>query len=126
MIQLRENDFIAGTPRPTQPASYVKRQRGHVVAEGDLARPGVQEIGQRPASVINGRVSLETGGKMPVRVGVMVEQIVGHALDDERRHLGAAWAIEVRHRVFFVSARERGKSCAYRVERRDRGGRRRR
>ena len=44
-----------------------------------------------------GLVGLVAGGEGPVRVGVVVEEVVGHRLDDPAGHLGAAGAVEVGH-----------------------------
>jgi hypothetical protein len=40
------------------------------------------------------------------------EEVVSHAVSDDGRDLGAAWSVEVRHRMAAVLPAERGKLIA--------------
>jgi hypothetical protein len=48
-----------------------------------------------------------------------MEEVIAHAVDDDRRDLGAPGAVEVRHGMAGVLAAERGKLISDDVHRRD-------
>ena len=113
-------------PRPSARAD-VERQRRHVVAEGDLRRRRVQEVGQGAPRVVEQLVGLEARRKVPVRVGVVVQQVVGHRVDDPLRDLRAARPVEIGDRRALVDACQRGELArGWRRRRRLTGGKRRR
>ena len=67
----------------------------HVCAKRDFVRGSVQKIGQRRSRFDDNGVSLDAGGKRPVSIGVVVEQIVAHRIHDRGGNLGAAGSVEV-------------------------------
>ena len=95
MIELRENDFVARSPLPAECARQVERERSHVLTEHDLVGATIEEIGKRLARVGDQRVCLFTRRIAPVRVGVVVEEVVLHRMHDAARNLRAAWAVEI-------------------------------
>ena len=54
-------------------------------------------------------VSLDAGGKRPVSIGVVVEQIVAHRIDDRGWNLGAAGSVEVGDGFLAMEATQSGK-----------------
>ena len=71
-----------------------------------------EKISQRTARVGDGGVRLLTRGIGPVRVRVVMEEVVSHPVGDDGRDLGAAWSVEVRHGMAAVLPAERGKLIA--------------
>ena len=70
---------------------------------------GAEKIGERGARALDRRIRFGTGRIVPVRVGVVVIEVVGHRLDDRARHLSATGTVEVGHRAVLVHALKRGK-----------------
>ena len=64
-------------------------------------------------------VGLGAGRIVPVRVGVVAVEVVGHRVDDRPRHLRAAGAVEVRDRQAVVQPIEGGEVRADVVDRGD-------
>ena len=100
MIQLGHDDLVA--LRPTASTSPRARWKVSVV----MFRPNaisvaiaVHEIGERHTRRVERGVGLGARRIVPVRVRVMVEQVVVHRLDDLSRHLRAARPVEVRDRA---------------------------
>ena len=112
MIQLGDDYLVARLPLARQGPAQVERQRRHVRAEGHLLGRRVEKISQRTARGGDGCVRLLTRGIGPVRVGVVMEEVVSHAVGDDGRDLGAAWSVEVRHGMAAVLPVERGKLIA--------------
>jgi hypothetical protein len=54
-----------------------------------------------------------------VRIRVVLQQVVAHAVGDDRRHLRPAGSVEVRHGMSAMLAAERRKLIADRVDWRD-------
>jgi hypothetical protein len=54
-----------------------------------------------------------------VRIRIVVQQIVAHAVGDDRRDLRSPGSVEVRHGMSMVLAAERRKLIADDVDRRD-------
>ena len=109
MIQFRHDDFVAGPVGTSQCPREMKGERGHVRAKRDFVRRGVQKIGQRRSCPEDNGVSLDAGGKRPVSIGVVVEQIVAHRIHDRGWNLGAAGSVEVGDRFLAVEAAQSGK-----------------
>src|SRR5262249_1360430 len=55
----------------------------------------------------------------PMRVGVVVIQVIAHLLDNVTRHLRAAWAVEISNRITIVDAFESGEVFSNFGNRRD-------
>ena len=79
-----------------EPSREMEGQRRHVGAEGHLARRRAQEIRHRLPRGRQHRVRLATAGIAPVRVGVVVKEILGDGVCHRARDLGAAGPVEVR------------------------------
>ena len=112
MIQLGDDHLVARLPVARQGPAQVKRQRRHVRAEGHLFGRRAEKISQRTARVRDRGVRLLARGVGPVRVRVVMEEVVAHPVDDDGRDLGAAWPVEVGHGMAAVLAAERGKLIA--------------
>ena len=97
MIQLGDDDGITRAEPPADRPADPKGQRGHVRAEGDLVGRGSHEIGQHLPCLGQRQVGLRARGEGPVRVRVVMEQVIGHRLDDHPRNLGSTRAVEIRH-----------------------------
>lgn len=106
VIQLRDNDFIPRTPGATERTGEVEGKRCHVESERDLIGRSTEEIGIRRPSMRDELIGLVTRGIRPVRVGVVVAEIVHHGVDNGRGNLGSARPVEVRDRPTAVTARE--------------------
>ena len=112
MIQLGDDHFVTRLPLARQGPAHVERQRRHVRAKGHLPGRRAEKICQRTARVGDRGVRLLARGVGPVRVRVVMEEVVAHAVDDDCGDLGAAWPVEVRHGMAAVLAAERGKLIA--------------
>ncbi len=108
MVQLRDHDFVARSVAAAERAREVEGERGHVRAEGDLVRRGIQKIRQRRASRIDDGVRFLARRISPMGIRIVMQQIIAHRCDHDPRHLRAAGAIEVGHRMTVVNARESG------------------
>ena len=95
MVELGDDDLVARPPAAPEGTGEVEGQRRHVGAEGDLVRRRAEEVGERLAGAGEHRVGLLARGVVPMRVGVVLVEVLGHRLDDRPRHLGAAGAVEV-------------------------------
>ena len=81
---------------------------------------GVEKVGQRPARACGQRlVGLDAGRERPVRIGIVVNQVVGHRFDDRTGDLGAARAIEIGNPLSLVRPFQRREARANLVGRRD-------
>ena len=109
MIELGDEHFVAGLPGSAEGAAEVEGERGHVRAEDNLLRRGVEESRARRARAGDDRVGLAAGRIRPVRVRVVVEEVVGHGVADDARHLRAAGGVEVGDGKAVVEAIESGK-----------------
>jgi hypothetical protein len=107
MVQLGDHHLVAAAPPAAQRPRDVEGEGRHVVAERNLVRRCVEEVGECPPGSVDRLVGLEAGRKVPVRVRVVVQQVVGHPLHDAGRHLRAAGAVEVGDRVAFIAPGER-------------------
>ena len=87
----------------------MKGERRHVCAKRDFVRRSVQKIGQRRSRPDDNGVSLDAGGKRPVSIGVVVEQIVAHRIHDRGWNLGAAGSVEVGDWFLTMEATQSGK-----------------
>ena len=103
-------------------AREMEGERRHVLAEHDFVGPAIQEIREGFARSGNERVGFFARGIAPVRVRVVVEQVVVHRVDDGTRHLRSAGSVEVGDGVAVVHALERGKMRANALDGRDERG----
>lgn len=79
VIQLGDDNFIAGLPVATNYPAEVERQRGHIHAKNDIIGRGrIQEGAHRFPRMIHHLGCLMTGKIVPAQVGVIFPQIVGH------------------------------------------------
>ncbi len=108
VIELGHDDLVAGGPAPAERAPEVERQRRHVGAERDLLGPAAEQVGERRARGVERGVGLDARREGPVRVGVVVEQVVAHRVHHRARHLRAAGAVEVGDGRAAVAALEGG------------------
>ena len=120
VIELGDDDLVARRPAPPERAPQVERERRHVGAEGDLRGAAAQKVGERLPRGLDQGVGLDAGRIGPVRVRVVVEQVVAHRVHHGLRHLRAARAVEVGDGSAFVAALERREAGADRL---DAGGR---
>ena len=84
VIELGDDDFVALAPLPAERARQVEGERRHVLAERDLVGAAVQEIGKRFSRVGDQRVGLFARRIAPVRVGVVIEEVVVHRVARRR------------------------------------------
>ena len=118
MVELGDDDRIAGAEPTPQGPRQMERQRGHVGAKGDLVGRGIEKVGQGLPRRQNRRVRLLAGRESPVSVGIVVNEVIGHRLDHDPRNLGPARPVEVGDTMAMMHALESGES------RPDLGGRR--
>ena len=112
VIEIGDDDLIAGAPAAPEGARQMEDARRHVVREGDLARGGIEEVGDRGARGQEHRIGLIGGGVRPMGVRVVMQQIVAHRIDDRLRDLRAPRPIEVGDGVAVVLALQRGEARA--------------
>ena len=99
MVQVRHDNLVARLQTTPDGTCQMERERGHVGAEDYFVRCAVQEIRIGLACGENDGIRLHAGGEGPMRIGVVVEQIVGDGRRHTRRHLRTAGPIEIRHRM---------------------------
>jgi hypothetical protein len=104
VIELGDDDLVARLPGAGQGARQVEGERGHVGAKGNLVGRRAEEVAEGGARRGEHRVGFFAGRVRPVRVGVVVQEVVAHGVGNRRRHLRAAGAIEVGHRQTVVGA----------------------
>ena len=112
MIQFRDHHFIARPPLPADAPRGVKRDRGHVIAKDDFARRGVEQIGERFARLRQGGVGLGAGRIIPVRVGVVVKEIIRNGVGNRPGHLRSSRAVKISDRFSRVPPEQGGKAAA--------------
>ena len=116
VVELGDHDLVARGPALAQRAPEVERERRHVGAERDLGGPAAQEVGERLARGRERGVGLDARRVRPVRVGVVVEQVVADGLHDGSRHLRPAGPVEVGDGRVVVTPLEGGEAGADLVE----------
>jgi hypothetical protein len=107
VIELGNDDLVTGAPTAAQAACKVEGQRRHVRTKRDLRGGRAEEIAQRSPGSGYGGVGLFARWVGPVRIGVMMEEVIFHRCNDRARHLGSTGSIEIGHRMVVVSADER-------------------
>jgi hypothetical protein len=112
VVELGYDDLVTRPPASAQSTCKVERQGRHVRTECDLRWGGPEEIGQSGAGAGYERIGLLTCWIGPVRVGVVVEQIVLHRRNNRPRHLGPTGAVEIGDGLVLVSSLERRKLLA--------------
>ena len=112
VVELGHHDLVARLPAAAERPAEVERERRHVGAEGDLGRLAAEEVRERAARGLEQGVGLGARRVRPVRVGVVVEQVVAHRVGDRARDLGAAGAVEVGDRQAVVASLEGGEARA--------------
>jgi len=90
----------------------MERQGGHVRTKRNLIRTSVEEVGSARPGRGNELIGFLTGGVVPVGVGIVVEEVLGHGGCHVVRNLGAAGAIEVGDRMSAVAPFESGEARA--------------
>ena len=119
MIEIRNNDFVASLPAAPQPARDVKRQRRHIRAEHDLVGRRIDQIRRGHARRMDHRVGLFARRIRPIRIGVVLIEVVGHGPTNRQGHLGAPRPVEVRDGPTIVAPRQGGKLLSNRHDRHD-------
>ena len=112
MIEVGHDHLVSLGPCASEGAREVKRERRHVRAEDDFVRRAIQEVAHGLARRGDDRVALDARRIRPVRVRIVVEEIVVHRLGDDARHLRPARRIEVGDGIPPVDSLERGELTA--------------
>ena len=112
VVQLGYHENIARPPAVAERPAQVKGQGRHVGAEDDLLGGSADPVGQGAAGGQQGSVGLAAARIGPVRVGVVVQQVVRDRLGDAARRLGATRTIEVGYRMAVVAPVQRRKVAA--------------
>ena len=99
--------------------------RRHVVAERHLGGRRIDEVRHRHPGLVDRLVRLGAGRVVPVRIGVMVIEVIRHRLDHPARHLRSTGPVEIRNRLAVVNALERRELGPDQVTREPRLGTRR-
>ena len=95
MVQARDHDLVAGLPGAGESAADGKGQGGHVVAEDDLLGPGgVEEIRHGGVGIFQYGIRGAAGLEGSAVVGVVIDQIGVHPVDDRLGDLRSAGIIE--------------------------------
>ena len=95
MIQPSDDDLVFGTQPGCQRTTDGECQRGHVRSEDDLVRAGcVEQIRDGPVRLFKDGIGLETGSEGAAVIGICVEKIVRHTVDNPLRHLGSPRIVE--------------------------------
>jgi hypothetical protein len=109
MIQLGDDDLVASRPLPAERSREMKGERRHVGAEGHVRRRRSEEVGDALARARDAGIGLDARRVAPVRVRIVMEEVVPHGVRDDGRNLRSAWTIEIRDGDASMLALERGK-----------------
>ena len=99
VVELGDEDLVALLHVVHQAVSQQEVERRGVGSEGHLVPIATEEVGEGVAGVGQHVVGLDGGREVPVGVRVVVDEIVGHGVDDALRYLGAARGCRSRRRV---------------------------
>lgn len=113
MIKFRHDDFISGIPVAPQSSADVKGDRRHIRAERHFLWLAVEKIGESLSRFQQQGVGFGAGRIRPVRVGVVVKQIIADGGGDFARNLRASGAVEVGDRMTIVFSFQSREMCAY-------------
>jgi len=94
VVEMSEQDFIAGTEFAADGTADGEGQRGHIGAEDYFVLIASEKIRHGGACTGNDGVSAAAGGIGAAGVGVGVRQIFGDGVDHALRYLSAARAVE--------------------------------
>src|SRR5207248_8166350 len=109
VIQFRDDDFIAPVKLWCERTRQMKGERRHVRAKRNLIWMSIEKIGEGLPRIHNGSVCFLARRISPMRVGVVMIEILNHRFGHHARDLRTARPIEVGHSVIGVAAFERGK-----------------
>ena len=76
VVELRDDDLVAGPERAAERPREVQQQRRRVRPEHDLAGVGARDVGGGAAGLGDQRIGLLAGGERPVRVADPAPQMV--------------------------------------------------
>src|SRR5262245_39084000 len=93
MIKLGHDNLIARLERTPQGARRVECQRRSIGAKHNLRRCRAKEVSHCRAGLMDYLVCFSACRKIPVRICVMAEKVVGHCVDDAARCLCTAWSV---------------------------------
>ena len=113
MIKLCDDDLVARRERATERARDVEGERRRIRAEDYFVGSRAEKVCHALARLLDYTVGLRARRIGPVRVGVVMIEIVAHGLDHAARDLRAAGAVEVGDREAFMLALKRGKVRPY-------------
>jgi hypothetical protein len=111
VIELGDHEFVARGEQPAQCPRDVECERRSVCTEDNFVRRPAKEIRNHRPSLVENRIRFRAGRIVPVRVGVVMKQIVADRFDNRLRHLRAAGTIEIRDpeaSVLSLKCRETG------------------
>ena len=117
MVELGDDDRIAWPQPSPEGPRQMKRQCRHVEPKADLGRRGIEKVRHGLPRIRECSVGFGAGGKPPVRVGIVMNKIIDHGLDDRRGDLRPAWSVEVGGRMTMMDALECGEVRADQVGR---------
>ena len=96
VIELGDNDLVTRLQATADGPCHMKGDRRHIGAERNLSRITVEEVCERAPSIGDDGIGLGTRGVLPMRVRVVMQQVLLHRLDDRHRHLRSSRTVEVR------------------------------
>ena len=123
VIELGDDDLVPGAPASPERPRHMERDRRHVGAEGDLVWRRPEECPEPAPRVTKQDVGLLTGRITPVRVRVVMQQVIHDRVGHDMGHLRAAGAVEVRDGQAAMLAEQRREGGANRFNAGDRIGR---
>ena len=110
MVVKFRHDYLVTLGKPaTQAACQMERQRRHVLPEHDLVRRRIEKIRERLPRLFDQPIRLVARRVAPVRVGVVVEEVIVHRLHHGSRHLRSTGTVEIRYGMPIVRACQSGK-----------------
>ena len=112
VVELGDDYDVPLPPFAPERTAEVEGERGHVGAEHDLFGRAPDPVGERATRLENGVVGFLAGRERPVRVGIVIQEVVGHRLRHLARDLRAAGTVEIGDREPVVPAGERGEVAA--------------
>jgi hypothetical protein len=106
MLELSDDDLVSRTHRAPKRSRQVIDHGRRVWTKDDFIRGSIQKIRERVPRGFDNRVGFVAGGIFPMRIRVVIQQVIRDRIDDRTRRLGAARSVKVRDGMIIVTALE--------------------
>ena len=109
MVEFRDDDFVAGLDLLPERRETWKPSDVALAPKAISSWRTAEKIRESQASIKQQLIRFRARRVVPVRISVVLIEVVGHCLNDGPRYLCAAGAIEIGHWKAVVLSLQRGK-----------------